>query len=77
MEIPWQNCPRERFGPSSTLYYYFTQWSNTGVFGQLWAEALAVSDDLEGIDWTSRRRDRVLTRARGGSADKAPYHGAR
>ena len=56
MGIPWQDCPRERFGPSSTLYYYFAQWSKTDVFGQLWTEVLAVSDDLEGLDWTSRRQ---------------------
>ena len=57
--IPWQDCPRERFGPPSTLYYYFTQWSKTGVFGQLWAEAMAVSDDLKGLDWTWRCRERA------------------
>src|SRR5262249_45507072 len=56
--IPWQDCPRERFGPSSTLYYYFTRWSKVGVFEQLWAEAVAVCTDLQGLDWTWRRRDR-------------------
>ncbi len=56
--IPWHDCPRERFGPSSTLYYYFIQWIQAGVFGQLWAEAMAVSDDLKGLEWTWRRRDR-------------------
>jgi len=63
--ISWHDCPRERFGPSSTLYYYFIQWIQAGVFGQLWAEALAVCDDLKGLEWTWRRRDRAITIAPG------------
>jgi transcriptional regulator with AAA-type ATPase domain/transposase len=57
--IPWHKCPREHFGPSSTLYYYFTQWLNAGVFEKLWAEALPVFDDLRGREWTWRRQDRA------------------
>ena len=56
--IPWHACPRERFGPSSTLYYYFTRWLNTGVLEQLWTEALTIADDLQGREWTWRRRNR-------------------
>jgi transposase len=63
--IPWHDCPRECFGPSSTIYYYFIKWIKAGVFGQLWAEALAVCDDLKGLEWTWRCRDRAITIAPG------------
>jgi putative transposase len=26
----WQACPRERFGPPSTVYHYFAQWVKAG-----------------------------------------------
>jgi two-component system response regulator HydG/two-component system response regulator AtoC len=39
---PWHACPRVRFGPPSTVYYYFVQWVNAGVFAALWAEALTM-----------------------------------
>jgi transcriptional regulator with AAA-type ATPase domain/transposase len=53
--IPWQACPRERFGPPSTVYYYFAQWVRAGVFAKLWAEARAVYDDLEDSEWIWQR----------------------
>jgi putative transposase len=40
--LQWQACPRDRFGPPSTVYYYCRQWVTAGVFGQLWAVALTV-----------------------------------
>ena len=53
--IPWQACPRERFGPPSTVYYYFAQWAKAGVFGKLWAEARPFYDDLEDAEWSWQR----------------------
>ena len=46
---PWHACPRARFGPPSTVYYYFVQWVNAGVFAAFWAEALTLYDDLQGL----------------------------
>jgi transposase len=48
--IQWQACPRERFGPPSTVYYYCRPWVTAGVLGHLWAEALTVYDDLKGLE---------------------------
>jgi transcriptional regulator with AAA-type ATPase domain/transposase len=62
---PWHTCPREHFGPPSTVYYYFTQWVRAGVFDQLWAEALAMYNDLQGREWTWRLRNRTRTTAIG------------
>lgn len=71
--IQWQTIPRERFGPPSTVYYYFAQWVRAGVFEKLWAEALAVYDDLKGLEWTWQSIDGVMTKAPlGGSTGANP-----
>jgi transcriptional regulator with AAA-type ATPase domain/transposase len=59
--IPWQACPRECFGPPSTVYYYFTQWVKAGVFSMLWAEARAIYDDLQDAEWIWRRMEDTKT----------------
>jgi transposase len=61
--IPWQACPRERFGPPSTVYYYFAQWVRADVFGKLWAEARAVYDDLDDSEWVWQRMETSNTPA--------------
>jgi transposase len=70
--IQWQACPRERFGPPSTVYYYFRQWVAAGVFGQLWAEALTVYDDLKGLEWTWQSVDGAMAKAPLGVRPRAP-----
>ena len=61
--VHWQALPREWFGPPSTVYYYFGQWVKAGVFEKLWAEALAVYDDLKGLEWTWQSIDGAMTKA--------------
>jgi transposase len=70
--IQWQACPRERFGPPSTVYYYCRQWVKAGVFGQLWAVALTVYDDLKGLEWTWQSADGALPKAPLGGRPRAP-----
>ena len=70
--VQWQALPRERFGPPSTVYYYFAQWVKAGVFAQLWAEALAVYDDLQGLEWTWQSIDSAMTKAPLGGRQRAP-----
>jgi len=70
--IQWQAAPREHFGPPSTVYYYFAQWVKAGVFGQLWAVALAVYDDLKGLEWTWQSIDGAMTKAPLGGKPRAP-----
>ena len=69
---PWHACPRARFGPPSTVYYYFVQWVNAGVFAALWAEALTLYGDLQGLEWTWQRRDRVSAPVPGGRRPPGP-----
>jgi putative transposase len=70
--IQWQACPRERFGPPSTVYYYFRQWVTAGVFGHLWAVALTVYDDLKGLEWAWQSVDGAMTKAPLGERPRAP-----
>jgi putative transposase len=70
--IPWQACPRERFGPPSTGYSYLTQWGKAGVFALLWAEALTVYDELKGLEWTWQSVDGAMTKAPWGERPRAP-----
>ncbi len=70
--MPWQACPRERFGPPSTVYDYFAQWVKAGVFARLWVEALAIYDDLNGLAWTWQRVDGAMTKAPVGGKPRAP-----
>ena len=61
--VHWQAVPRARFGPPSTVYYYFSKWVKAGVFERLWAEALTIYDDLQGREWTWQSIDGALTKA--------------
>ena len=61
--IQWHALPRERFGPSSTVYYYFRQWEEAGVFEELWAVALGRYDKEVGIDWRWQSIDGGMTKA--------------
>jgi len=61
--IQWQACPREKFGPPSTVHYYFSQWCKAGVFEKLWTEALGVYDDLKGLEWEWQSIDGAMTKS--------------
>lgn len=70
--IQWQAVPRERFGPPSTVYYYFARWVRAGVFERLWAEALAVYDELQGLEWTWQSIDGAMNKAPLAERPRAP-----
>jgi putative transposase len=61
--IQWQAVPREQFGPPTTVYYYFRQWDDAGVFAELWRSALALFDFLDGIDWEWLSLDGAMRKA--------------
>lgn len=61
--IQWHALPREQFGPASTVYYYFRQWEEAGVFEETWAAALAAYDAEVGVDWTWQSVDGGITKA--------------
>jgi putative transposase len=70
--IPWQACPRERFGPPSTVSSYCAPWVRAGIFARLWAEAVTVYDELQGREWTWQRVDGAMTKAPVGGRPRAP-----
>ena len=61
--IHWHALPREQFGPSSTVYYYFRQWQDAGLFEQLWAKALELYDTMQGIEWEWLSVDGAMRKA--------------
>jgi transposase len=75
--IHWHAVPREQFGPSSTVYYYFRQWTEADVFKQLWANALARYDTVAGIDWEWLSGDGAMRKAPlGGEKNRPQSHGS-
>jgi putative transposase len=70
--LPWPACPRERVGPPSPVSYSFRPWVAAGVFGHVWAEALTVYDDLQGLEWTWQSGDGAVTKAPVGARPRAP-----
>ena len=70
--IHWHALPRDQFGPSSTVYYYFRQWEEAGVFEDTWAAALTAYDETVGLDWSWQSIDGCMTKAPlGGENDGA------
>jgi len=47
----WRRMPRE-FGHHSVVYKYFREWVKSGIFDNIWTEALKIYDDERGIDWS-------------------------
>jgi transposase len=73
--IQWNAVPRETFGAPSTIYYYFQQWRDYGVFERLWTKALERYDELEGIDWLWQSIDGAMTKApQGGEKNRPQSH---
>jgi transposase len=47
----------------SSAHRRLQEWTEAGVFGQLWAEALQEYDALKGIEWQWQSMDGALTKA--------------
>lgn len=46
----WKALPKE-YGAASSVHQYFQEWSEAGVFEQLWSAGLLKYDYLKGIGW--------------------------
>ena len=63
---------------SSTAHLRFQQWTEAGVFAQLWEQGLTAYDELQGIDWRWQAMDGAMTKAPLGGEKKRPQsHGSR
>lgn len=70
----WKAAPRE-FGSGSALHAYFQEWSQRGVFRQLWRMALKNYDELKGIQWQWQSIDGAMTKAPlGGEKNRQEPH---
>jgi transposase len=60
---------------SSTAHSRLQEWTQAGVFHQLWALALKDYDELKGIDWSWQPMDGAMTKAPlgGGKNRPKPY----
>jgi transposase len=58
----WKAMPRE-FGSGSAIHDYFQEWTDSGVFAQLWLVALQEYDELVGIDWQWQSLDGTMTKS--------------
>lgn len=58
----WKAMPRE-FGSGSAIHDYFQEWTDSGVFEQLWRVALQEYDELIGIDWQWQSLDGAMTKS--------------
>ena len=73
----WKAAPRA-FGSGSSLHDYYQQWTQRGVFRQLWHMSLLEYDDLKGIQWNFQSLDGALTKAPlGGEKNRPQPDGSR
>ncbi len=60
---------------SSTAHRRFQEWTQAGVFLELWQDGLAVYDELKGLNWSWQSMDGAMTKAPlgGGKNGTKPY----
>jgi transposase len=63
---------------SSSAHRRFLEWTEAGVFHELWRQGLAEYDRLVGIDWAWLSMDGAMTKAPlGGEKNRTQSHGPR
>jgi transposase len=63
---------------SSSAHRRFQEWTQAGVFEQLWALGLEAYDELHGIEWAYQAMDGAMTKAPlGGGNDRPEPDGPR
>ena len=67
----WPALPRH-YGAWQSVYRRFRQWSEAGVFEEMWRVMLVHYDELKGIDWQWTSADAFMTKAPKGGTWSAP-----
>jgi transposase len=57
---------------SSTAHRRFQEWTQAGVFLQLWQDGLSVYDELKGLNWSWQSMDGAMTKAPLGGEKNRP-----
>jgi putative transposase len=60
--IPWRALPR-CYGAATTAHDRFQEWTEAGVFEELWRRALLEYDEAVGLRWTWQSMDGAMTKA--------------
>jgi putative transposase len=60
--IPWRALPR-CYGAATTAHDRFQEWTQAGVFEDLWHRALLEYDETVGLRWTWQAMDGAMTKA--------------
>ncbi len=62
---------------SSTAHRRFQEWTQAGVFRELWKSGLEVYDELKGLDWSWQSLDGAMTKAPlGGGKNRSESYGS-
>ena len=73
----WKAVP-SYYGSGSTVHRYFQEWTQLGVFGELWKQMLRRYDARRGIDWRWQSLDGAQTKAPlGGEKNREKPHRSR
>lgn len=74
----WNALNASGICPSSTAHDRFQQWTEAGVFLELWKAVLTKYDELKGIDWNWLSMDGAMTKSPlGGGKNRPESHGSR
>ena len=67
----WNAIPRS-LGASSTVHDRFQEWTEAGLFVEMWRSGLLEYDDLKGLDWEWQAMDGAMTKAPLGGEKTGP-----
>lgn len=66
----WMDLPRE-YGPYSTAFRRFNQWSADGTWDRVWRTLLSLLDEQEQLDWARAFLDGSFVPAKKGAMGSA------
>jgi len=68
----WKALDATGICSASSAHRRFQEWTQAGVFKQLWARGLLDYDELKGLDWEWQAMDGVMTKAPLGQEQTGP-----
>ncbi len=63
---------QQGYAEPSSAHRRFQEWTQAGVFKQLWAQGLLDYDELKGLDWEWQAMDGAMTKAPLGQEQTGP-----
>jgi len=73
----WEALSATGICSKSSAHRRFQEWTEAGVFRELWNRGLLAYDELQGIDWEWQALDGAMTKAPlGGEKNRSQSHGS-